>query len=307
MIEMLNGMFETINYADQSVFRLHQNKEAENYPEHWHTGIEVIMPLENWYKVYVDKKLYVLQPGEILFIGSCELHSLEAPSSGLRLILQFNLSVLYNLKGLDTALFTLPPAVHLTPENSPQAQPKIRQLIEEIRTEYNSDNPLKEAAIYSKLIEIYVILYRNNIYATERFSDVKSAKQHEYIDKFMSVCGYINDHYSEDLTLESVADVAGFSKFHFSRLFKKFSNITFYDYLCRKRIMEAEKLLLNPNNTVTEVAMATGFNSISTFNRVFKSIKKCSPTEYINRVRHNTTAPVVVDPVEEFDQQFKYM
>ena len=305
MIEMLNGMFETINYADQSVFRLHQNKEAENYPEHWHTGIEVIMPIENWYKVIVDKVEYVLQPGDILFVGSCEMHSLEAPSTGMRLILQFNLSVLYNLKGLDTALFTLPPAVYITAENSPAAHEKIKKLIEEIREEYNGENPLKEAAIYSRLIEIYVTLYRNNIYSAERFSDVRSAKQHEYIDKFMSVCNYINEHYAEDLTLESVADVAGFSKFHFSRLFKKFSNITFYDYLCRKRIMEAEKMLLNPNNSVTEVAMATGFNSISTFNRVFKSIKKCSPTEYINRVRHNTTAPVVNNPLEEFDQKFK--
>lgn len=303
MIELLNGMFETINYSDQSVFRLHQNHEAENYPPHWHTGIEVIMPLENWYKVIVDNVEYMMKPEDILFIGSCEMHSIEAPPTGKRTILQFNLSVLYNLKGLDTALFTLPPAVFLTKENSPEAHAQIKRLMYEIETEYTSDNPLKEAAIYSKLIAIYVSLYRNNIYGSDRFSDIRSAKQHEYIDKFMSVCNYINEHYAEDLTLESVAGTAGFSKFHFSRLFKKFSNITFYEYLCRKRIMEAEKLLLNPNMTVTEVAMMTGFNSISTFNRVFKSIKKCSPTEYINRVRHNNiTAPMT--PQQEFDRDF---
>lgn len=287
MIEILNGSFETINYADQSVFRLYQNREAENYPPHWHTGIEVIMPVENWYKVIVGNQEYMMDPGDILFIGSCEMHSLEAPPTGKRLIFQFNLSLLYNLKGLDTALFTLPPAICLTAQNSPQIYGQIKQLMTEISDEYSSENPLKEAAIYSKLISIYVSLYRNNIYENDRFSDVRSAKQHEYIDKFMSVCNYINEHYNQDLTLESVADVAGFSKFHFSRLFKKFSNITFYDYLCRKRIMEAEKLLLNPNLSVTEVAMQTGFNSISTFNRVFKSIKKCSPTEYVNRVHHN--------------------
>ena len=301
MIEILNGMFETINYADQSVFRLHYNREAENYPPHWHTGIEVIMPIENWYKVTVDNREYIMNPGDILFIGSCEMHSLEAPPTGRRIIFQFNLSLLYNLKGLDTALFTLPSSVLLTESNSPETHAQIKGLMDEIAEEYRSDNPLKEAAIYSKLIAIYVSLYRNNIYGNDRFSDVKSAKQHEYIDKFMSVCAYINEHYNQDLTLESVADVAGFSKFHFSRLFKKFSNITFYDYLCRKRIMEAEKLLLNPNLSVTEVAMATGFNSISTFNRVFKSIKKCSPTEYINKVHRIGTAASITG-LEDYDK-----
>ena len=86
----------------------------------------------------------------------------------------------------------------------------------------------------------------------------------------------------EDISLDTIADVAGFSKFHFSRLFKQFTNISFYDYLNQRRVKEAEKLLLNPNLSITEVAMRSGFSSISTFNRVFKSFKECTPTEFKN-------------------------
>lgn len=301
MIEILNGMYETINYNDQSVFRLYRNHEPENYPPHWHTGIEIIMPLENWYKVQVGSETFNMQPGEILFIGSCEPHSIEAPPTGSRIIFQFNLSLLYNLRGFDTAVCTLPPAIYLTTETQPELHAGVQRLLKEIVDEYGNNNPLKEGYIYAKLIEIYVSIYRNNIYSTEKFSDVKIAKQHEYIDKFMGICNFINEHYSEDLTLEYVADVAGFSKFHFSRLFKKFSGITFYEYLCRKRITEAEKMFLNPTYSVTEVAMMTGFNSISTFNRVFKSVKNCSPTEYIRRVRRSVSP---ANTLQEFDHYF---
>ena len=98
----------------------------------------------------------------------------------------------------------------------------------------------------------------------------------------MNVCNYITDHCTENVTVEQLADLAGFSKFHFARLFKQFSNMSCYEYLTQKRIAHAEKLLIEPNLSITEVAMRSGFNSLSTFNRIFKAAKNCTPSEYKN-------------------------
>ena len=57
---------------------------------------------------------------------------------------------------------------------------------------------------------------------------------------------YIDAHYTEDLTLDAVASYSGFSKYHFTRLFKQYANTTFYDYLSYKRIKVAEQLLTEP-------------------------------------------------------------
>ena len=84
----------------------------------------------------------------------------------------------------------------------------------------------------------------------------------------------------EDITLEEVAAQIGFSKFHFSRLFRQFTDTAFYDYLCARRIKTAEALLLEPGLSITEIALQSGFASISTFNRVFKKFKECTPTEF---------------------------
>ena len=120
-------------------------------------------------------------------------------------------------------------------------------------------------------------LFRNN------------AKREEYFEKFIEICNYINDHCAEELSLDDVANKCGFSKFYFSKLFKQFANVSFYKYVNHKRIAKAETLLLNPKNSITDVALKCGFSSLSPFIRMFKLIKGCTPTEFRKMYRSNST------------------
>ena len=142
-----------------------------------------------------------------------------------------------------------------------------------------------------KLLEIcdILMLTPNDLLQEGRSFD--EYKQ-EYIEKFMSICTYINDHCTEDLSIEKLAARAGFSKYHFSRLFKQFTGVSCYEYLISRRIAYAERLLLTPNLSITEVAMQSGFNSLSTFNRIFKTAKNCTPSSYksLNRGTRLDTA-----------------
>lgn len=95
-----------------------------------------------------------------------------------------------------------------------------------------------------------------------------------------------DEHCTEDLSLDQVAKTAGFSKYHFTRLFKQFTNTTYYKYLNRKRIDHAMLLLSDPDIPVTEAALQSGFSSLSTFLRVFRSVKQCTPTEFRDMYIH---------------------
>ena len=143
------------------------------------------------------------------------------------------------------------------------------------------------------MIRFFVTLGRANINPQEMFPGITSSKQHEYVDKFMNVCNYITEHCTESITVDELASLAGFSKFHFARLFKQFTNTSCYDYIIQKRIAYAEKLLIEPDLSITEVSMRSGFNSLSTFNRIFKSAKNCTPSEYkkLNRPGSKPYAP----------------
>jgi AraC-like DNA-binding protein len=284
-MRILDGIFEKVDYQNNTSMLLHINSEVDNYSVHWHTAIEMIMPVENIYTINIGKTTYVLREGDILIIPPGELHELIAPEQGVRRILLFDFSLISNLKGLSNILTVLNQPRQITPSTAPDIHFPLVRLFDEITYEYRSKNTLREAAIYALIIQMFVVMARKYMNTENLFPDVKLNKQREYIEKFNVIFEYINDNYSEDITLDAIANVAGFSKFHFSRLFKQFTDMSFYDYLNQRRVKEAEKLLLDPNLSITEVAMRSGFSSIATFNRVFKSFKECTPTEFKNLYR----------------------
>ena len=281
MIENLKGIFETVNFKENTNLRLYYNDEPENYPPHWHTPIEIIMPIHNIYTIECGGHTFILREKDIIIICPCCLHTLYAPQDGgERIIFQPDTSVLRGMKEIETILSILSPVIAITPEDYPDIHPAICSLLLEIKEEYMKNSVLSEAAIYSKVLAILVMIGRNYI-KTEHF-DVTNNKQQEYTEKFLYICDYISTHCTEDLTLDFVADLAGFSKYHFTRLFKQFTNVSFYKYLNQKRIATAEEMLVNPEYTITDVAIRSGFSSLSSFIRMFKIIKNCTPTEFRN-------------------------
>ena len=164
---------------------------------------------------------------------------------------------------------------------------------------YFTEEPMWELRMYAEILNFFAIIGQDRIENMITKPPKIGNRQKEYIEKFNSLFSYIDLHYSEDLTLEFAADYTGYSKFHFTRLFKQFSNTTFYDYLCYKRIKVAEELLINRSLSITDVAIRSGFPSISTFNRLFKKLKNCTPSEYRELRERNTFEKVYDIPEDE--------
>jgi AraC-like DNA-binding protein len=282
MIEILNGITETINYGNLLGLKVFHNVDYEDYPDHWHVGIEMIMPVESIYTVIVGKDRYQLEVGDIIIVNSGILHALEAPPSGERIIMQFNPSLLYTLKEMETLLALLPSAFCIRKEDS--LHPIVKKHMDRIVKEYDEENTFCEAVVYATLIEMFVEIGR--VVMTQKMSGSrevkkgKTDKQMEYLEVIMKACTYINQHYQEKLKLEDTAATVGFSKFHFTRIFKQYMNMTFYEYLNKKRVECAEGLLCSTEMSITDVAMNSGFSSMSAFDRTFKSATGLSPSEF---------------------------
>lgn len=279
MIENLQGVHETVNYGKDSIIRLHDNWKHEDYPPHWHIAMEIILPLDNEYSAVCNNVPIHLKEGDILFIQPAVLHRLTAPRQGRRIIFQISLIHLSNLKSFSSMLTMLPPAFTSTKETMPEIYPFIYDSMLEILDEYNSNSPLHEISIYSKVLQLLLILSKE--FTIKRYpTDIKPSSQQEYISKFTDICTYIDHHLMENLTLDDGANMAGFSKYHFTRLFKQFTGYSFYQYVNIKRINHAEMLLVDPDMTITEAAYLSGFTNNSSFNRMFKLHKNCTPSEF---------------------------
>ena len=281
MIENLNGIRETVNYRKDTRLRLYNNVQIEDYPDHWHTPVEIIMPIENIYSVVVGGHTITLNPTDIIFICPGVIHSLKAHGKGRRIIFQAEITMFTAIREFESILSLMSPVLKITKENPHDIHKHICNLLLQINEEYNNSNILMETIIYSKLLNIFVLVGRNYT-SNSVFFNGMDYQNKEYTEKFFFICNYINEHCTEDLNLDKIAKLAGFSKYHFTRLFKQITTTTFYKYLNLKRIEHAQKLLANPGISVTEVALNSGFSSLSAFIRMFKLINHCTPTEYRN-------------------------
>lgn len=281
---VVDGNYEVVNYLPGSAIRFWVNKENINFSTHWHPAVEIIMPLENGYTVIVGQVEYNLNPGDIFVIPAGELHHLIAPPSGTRLIFLFDVSILTKLKGFSYLTPYLSQPIIINKQSYGAIYEKEASLMAQMCNDYFSQDCLRELLIYSHLLNFFAYLgkFRMSMDDLHSSGGFNTSKQKSLIEKLNKVFDYLDKHYMDPITLEMVSDIAGFSKFHFSRIFKQCSGYNFLDYLCYLRIKSAENLLLNPEITITEIALQSGFASLSTFNRTFKKIKNCTPSEYRN-------------------------
>jgi AraC-like DNA-binding protein len=91
--------------------------------------------------------------------------------------------------------------------------------------------------------------------------------------------------WAEPLDVAAVAARAGYSRYHFVRLFHEVYGETPGAYLARRRIERAQDLLRTANLTVTEICMLVGFTSLGTFCTRFKQLTGMTPTEFRRRAR----------------------
>ncbi|PHV69931.1 AraC family transcriptional regulator [Sporanaerobium hydrogeniformans] len=279
MLPELHGLQEKITFDSSIGILLHNNSISEDYPRHWHSAYEIIMPIHSTYEVTCHHTVYQLEENDILVLFPGCLHSMKAPKNGERLILQVNYNQIYTMKELEAALTPLAPVFHLTASTHPKVHPSIHRLLLQMKEEALIASPLHSSMMLAYFIEILVLLGRHLNPSTSK-QESSNSKEKEYADKFIFICTYINEHCTENLTLDFVASLSGFSKYHFSRLFKLFANVSFYKYLNQQRIHYAEKLLMDDQLTVTEIALQSGFGSLSSFIRMFNIIKGCTPTDF---------------------------
>lgn len=101
--------------------------------------------------------------------------------------------------------------------------------------------------------------------------------------RIASVYNYIMQNYASPLSLEDVAMQAHLTPTAFCRYFKKHTRHTLVNFINKVRINEACKMLVNGQaKSIATIAYSCGFNSITNFNYVFKSITGVSPRDYIN-------------------------
>ena len=283
----MKAFHEVRNYTSDFMV-WHKQYENISFIAHWHREIELIYVRKGSLKMQVTNHAFTATAGDLVICDTGEIHYSNSYSKGTIMdFIIFDTSLIGNhyqnhsfakpvltadelrTSGLDTLLFDLEKVI---------------------------DSELDERGEYYQ--EIVRANLRNFWYRLLRIMPVDSNpglmknRRITMLGDFQNLLSYMEEHSSENITLEEAANMMHFSPSHFSRVFKQLIGIGFVKYLNIIRITQASEMLLHSDATITQIAYNCGFQNVRTFNRVFKEITGHTPSEYVEipeQESHNFT------------------
>ena len=270
---------EEVDFIPGTHLRIWYNIQHEGYEMHHHSATEIILCVDKGYTVFADSRTYVLQKGDILFIPPNILHRLLGSPEGARFIFLFDLSPFEQFRDFATIAPIMNAPLLLSENSHSELYRSIHERMIRITDLYFENRGMWEFEIYSILMNVYWLIAQDHYARTDNFAYADKPGNKKNYEKFSSLLLYVSEHFAEDLTLDEAAEYVGFSKYHFTRLFKEYTGMTFYDHLVSKRVQAAQKLL-GTDASITDISFRTGFNSLTSFSRSFRKYTGLSPSEY---------------------------
>jgi AraC-like DNA-binding protein len=214
--------------------------------------------------IYLGKE-YIINQGQLLFIDCMNHHFYETDSDNLWEIqwLHFNGST---SKGYYDYFASLSSPV-VTLESNTQ----IPYLLNQILQLHQTKDLMKEILTSQYLLMIMTELIVQHHQKYDLFS---------MPEPIQIIQSFIEHHFSENITLDSIAHAASMSKYHLSKLFKKHTGYSPIDYLISIRIAYAKELLHFTNTSINQIAESVGIENISHFINLFKSREGMTPLSY---------------------------
>lgn len=177
---------------------------------------------------------------------------------------------------------------------SPSMNSRILLYFQEMHELYESDSSYRQFRIQCILCDLLLVVLNNRL--PNDVEDDPHQNTGQMIHKspltppIIDAIYYMEQHYQENPSLETVALLSGYSASHFSRLFHTQLGKTYSEYLTRIRIRHAQDLLLNTKKSVTEIALETGYLHTGNLSEQFKQQTGMTPLQYR---KSNTHAPAL--------------
>lgn len=275
--------YETYGFDHVSAFNMSTGFKERSYQAHWHSYGEILLVAPGRTNIYcVGKNTYELVPDDIVLVWPMEMHSIVDANREDSLVVQFS-------NGFINSLFDLRRIMHMyrnlhiiCVQSHPELAAKLKDLIYRMRDIFFSEMPDREIRCTMLLMEFMLTLleHRKEL-APDMEDEVRDGPGDDVMRRLMMVTDYIkNNLTADDLSQGAMAEMAGISREYFSRIFKNVTGMNYTKWLNMIRLEKATELLSDDKRPLTEIAMMSGFQSIPSFNRVFREEKGMAPGEY---------------------------
>ncbi|QUL53222.1 AraC family transcriptional regulator [Paenibacillus tritici] len=247
---------------------------------HWHHDLEIVYVLEGSIRMGINSETRVLAAGDLAVCSSGDIHYYDSKNSQSKLLMIiFNPSLIGYPAGWPLNMRLMSPFLENQP-STPEVEityHRLPAIMQELLQEHTRKLPHHEQLMTGLLHELCALLLRHM--PLDIVNPHKDKRRITNMKIMQEVLEYLDVHYMHPITLADAARHANMSLFYFSRFFKSISGMSYVAYLNSIRVNQAERLLLDTDKTILDIALECGFSNIRTFNRVFKQVKLRTPSE----------------------------
>lgn len=241
-------------------------------PPHWHRSLEITLVAKGQLCLKVNTQKTIVNEGEFIFVNSSEVHAVEKiidePSAAIVIIISYEFTKKL-IPNIDQLVFD----VLLLKEHKQE----MIDLFMEMKRRNQSDNENDYLRMNACLHEILFLLMENCQCEVNR----KTCKSlNMYSDRQKEILTYLEEHYSEELTLETVAQNFRISPSYFSRQFHKCFHVNFKLFLNDLRLNKAFEDIIKTDKSIQNVALENGFYNVKSFIEMFKATYTVTPLQY---------------------------
>lgn len=280
------SQYETFDFDSISAFNLSTGHEGRSFKMHWHSYGEILLVGEGETNIYkVNQNTYHLSEGDFVLVWPMEMHAIVDADREKALVIQFSNSFMNSLLDLQRIMHFYRNLHVIERKKHPVLTAKLQTIAYRMKDIYLSETNNRELRCMMLLMEFILTIDEHRAEFAEELKseDQKNICTDDVMRRMIMVTDYIkNNLTAEDLSQQKMADMAGISKDYFSRIFKSVTGTNYSKWLNMIRLEKAIELLSQKDMSLTEVAMLSGFRSISSFNRVFYEEKGMAPGEYRN-------------------------
>jgi len=224
------------------------------FPAHFHRAYELIYLTEGVMPLRVDGKDYMVQTGDLVFMTPNQIHSASSDEYFAGKVLVFSPEIIGDFHSAHQ---------NQVPENNIMLMPDWLDFAD-LQNSYRMKGNL------------YLLC---DLLLTG--TTMQAAANQQKITTLQKLFEYIDNHYSEDCSLKNAATFLQYDYTYLSKLFTKYTGLTFTKYLNNYRISKACHMLNQNEMSVSEIADKCGYANLRTFHRNFKKVTQCAPQSYI--------------------------
>lgn len=260
---------------------------AFQFPVHWHEQVEIIYVEYGMLRVKIGESEFWGEAGDLFFVSPRELHLMGADDKNVRyytLLFPLEFISFQMMDELENKLFAplrssqlLFPKIIEDRELRDKLMEDVTAVIE-INRRNRHMNP-KEIGLSDHHLETRIHLLRIVQRLYEEGALIKSV-QGESERKQKELLAYIQEHYTEKITLGMLAEEFHLSGKYVSRYFVEHFHLPFSNYVAHLRLSQAKRLLETTDDAITDIAMQCGFSNVSYFIRSFKKAYGTAPLQY---------------------------